>query len=424
MQSLQERKEDIKRQHERLFHKEILILRNDFYYKFYEHQTERWFFDISYRPRQVPSGDAYAIRRIDDGRVLMFLVDAMGKGASASVTSMLTASFVNYEVDNAIASGVFDLSHIVRKVQRFLHPLLFEDEVFSATFLLCDFEKGELERAMFGMPPVLLCDREGRVTKLRSNHPPLTRVRQPVVTDTTPLGENVKILCYTDGLNETVVDEEQLYQHYLPDAFCKAANYKHFLQSVISRTGGNFDDDMTFIFMEKELCRKCRVARYEIESRREAVDGMIEKVEQFLMQHGMDAKNCAYMLQAFTEVLINAYEHGNLCIDHETKRKMMETGGFDDLLKEREALYGKRKIDIFLHLKEEPQLLTFKIDVTDEGKGFDTSLMRNRIIKKSHFNGRGLLMVSKSVDAYYYNDRANRVIIKKFIPKEQNDEGA
>ena len=422
MEALKQKEpEEIDRnEQEKLFHKEVLILRNDFYYKFYERNRINWFFDISYKPKQFPSGDAYAIRRISDDQILFMLSDAMGKGLNASVTSMLAAAFVNYYIDTAIVAGKFDLSECVEAFQSYVKPLLFEEEVLSISFLLIDFKEELIYSAMFGMPPVLLCFKSGEVAKIRSNHTPITKESRLVSIERNSIEDIVKILCYTDGLNETKVSDTQIYHQYLSEDFKNAPNYKHFLKKVFSRID-QFDDDMTFIFLEKELCNKCSVAHYTIESRQHAIDAIIDKAEAFLEKNGMDAKNIAYTLQAFSEIVINAYEHGNLAIDNQTKQRLMERGALDAFLKEREAQYGERKIDIMMHLKEEADLKTFKIDVRDEGKGFDTSLMRNRIIKKTHFNGRGLLMVSRSVDAYYYNDRANRVIIKKFIPKESNN---
>lgn len=38
------------------------------------------------------------------------------------------------------------------------------------------------------------------------------------------------------------------------------------------------------------------------------------------------------------EMLINAYEHGNLQINHKEKSQYMEEGIFDDILQERDLL--------------------------------------------------------------------------------------
>ncbi len=423
MQALLERLARKEEENEKVFHKEIFVLRNDLYYKFFEHRQDRWFVDIAYKPRQIPSGDAYSIRRLDENRVLILLFDAMGKGLSASITSILSSAFVNNYIDTALEEGRFCLSSCARACHRFLKPLIFEEEALSCALLLFDFADRRVEYVMFGMPPVLMCDKNGQIRKLRSSHTPMTKATSDFTPQSASIQDVVKMLIYTDGLNETILQDHKMYHAYLSDDFKNAPNYKHFLQTVMQRTE-TFDDDMTFVFLEKELCNQCRVERYSIQSTQKAVDEMIEKVDAFLVRHGMPDKERAYMLQAFTEMIVNAYEHGNLGIDHATKAKLMEEGRYEAYVRQQEAQFYEKKIDILLHLKEEEHLKTFKIDIQDEGKGFDTALMRNRIIKKSQFNGRGLLMVSKSVDAYYYNDKANRVIIKKFIPKEHKDDNS
>ncbi len=421
MQQLQEEAISREIENEKFFQKEIFVLRNDLYYKFLEHRNERWFVDIAYKPKQMPSGDLYSIRRIDSDRIAVLLFDAMGKGLNASITSILAGAYLNNYIDESLERGDFRLCDATKRFHRFIKPLLFEDEALSCSFVVIDLTEKTIESAMFGMPPILMCDQCNEIDKIRSNHPPMTRESTGFDTQTDTIENIVKLLLYTDGLNETLLPDHMLYHTYLSEDFKHAPNYKHFLQTVMQRTE-RFDDDMTFLFLEKELCNRCSVRRYTIQSRQKEVDTMIANTERFLDEHGMDAKNRAYMLEAFSEMLINAYEHGNLGIDHKTKQKLLEEGLYESYLQEREAQYKEKKIKILLHLKEEEHLKTFKIDIEDEGKGFDTALMRNRIIKKSQFHGRGLLMVSKMVDAYYYNDRANRVIIKKFIPKESKDD--
>ncbi|OQX74384.1 MAG: hypothetical protein B6D59_02690 [Campylobacteraceae bacterium 4484_4] len=415
MQLLLDKLANNKEENERVFHKETYVLRNDLYFRFYEHRGNRWFVDISYKPKQTPSGDTYSIRKIGENKILILLIDAMGKGLTASITSILSSAFINDYVDRAGES--FDLLECIQTYHKYISKLIFEEEVVSCSFVLFDFDRQEALSALFGMPPILLCDEEEKVTKLRSNNAPLTRFTDHIDLQKTPIEHIYKILLYTDGLNETIIDDRYMYRYYLDQDFLKAPNYKHFFQEVLRRTN-HFDDDMTFIFLERERCNHCQIKLISIPTRHAELDNAMKEVELFLTKHGMDTKNRAYMMQAFSELLFNAYEHGNLGIDHQTKRRLLEEAKFDAFIEEKERKYGEKKIKILLHVKDEPHLKTFKIDMQDEGAGFDTALMRNRIVKKEQFNGRGLLMVSRLADAYYYNTKGNRVILKKFKYKE------
>jgi anti-sigma regulatory factor (Ser/Thr protein kinase) len=97
----------------------------------------------------------------------------------------------------------------------------------------------------------------------------------------------------------------------------------------------------------------------------------------------------------------------------------MENGTFDDLVKEREKQFGHKKIFIEVHINEKDSVDIYRVDVKDEGDGFDTKIMKNQYLKKELYSGRGLVMVSKMVDAFYYNQIGNKVILKKFQKKEK-----
>ena len=85
--------------HGYLFRKEIFALQNDLYYKFFENYSGKWYFDIAYEPYQTLSGDTYAIRQIGEEKFFIFLIDAMEKGLNASITSIMSATFINYLVE-------------------------------------------------------------------------------------------------------------------------------------------------------------------------------------------------------------------------------------------------------------------------------------------------------------------------------------
>lgn len=400
-------------EHHTVFKKEILTLRNDLYYQFFENKNGRWFFDISYKPLHHPSGDAYSIRKVGEDKIFIFLVDAMGKGVTASITSILSASFLNYLLDKQDENQDFDLNTCIHEYHSYIKHLIFPDEVVSVSFMLFDFKENYLQHAIFGMPPVLLQTMDDTVESLKANNFPLTSALSDIKVNTTSLENFKKLLIYSDGLNETIIDDSHMYKEYMNEDFKDAINYKDFLNRALNKVGA-FDDDMTFLYIEKETCCNCCLRRISIESRMNELDDAIEKVEAFLVKNDMQPRNRAYMMNAFIEVLINAYEHGNLMINGSEKSSHMENGTFDALVKQRELENSDKKITINLHTKEEKGQKTFKIEVNDEGAGFSTDIMKNRLIKKESFNGRGLLMIGKIVDAFYYNTIGNKVILKIF----------
>lgn len=109
-----------------------------------------------------------------------------------------------------------------------------------------------------------------------------------------------------------------MYKEYMNDDFKNATNYKDFLNRALNKVG-TFDDDMTFLYIEKETSCNCCLRKVVIESSMEELDIAIEKIEAFLEKNHIEPKNSAYMINAFAEVLINAYEHGNLKINGNEK---------------------------------------------------------------------------------------------------------
>jgi len=105
------------------------------------------------------------------------------------------------------------------------------------------------------------------------------------------------------------------------------------------------------------------------------------------------------------ELLMNAYEHGNLNISFKEKEKLIEEDKYIDFLKSQET---KKHIKVcFKILKLNKKFLVLK--VSDEGKGFKKQIKKEDAI----FNGRGILMSEKYSDALFYNEKGNVVVFIK-----------
>lgn len=128
-------RKDKELEHHTVFKKEILTLRNDLYYQFFENKKGRWFFDISYKPLHQPSGDSYSIRKVGEDKIFVFVVDAMGKGITASITSIMSSSFLNYLVDKHDKAQDFDLKICVGEYHDYIKHLIFLMKWYQS--LLC-----------------------------------------------------------------------------------------------------------------------------------------------------------------------------------------------------------------------------------------------------------------------------------------------
>jgi anti-sigma regulatory factor (Ser/Thr protein kinase)/CheY-like chemotaxis protein len=111
------------------------------------------------------------------------------------------------------------------------------------------------------------------------------------------------------------------------------------------------------------------------------------------------------------ELLLNAYEHGNLGMTFEKKTELIESGKYEEELKEKEKWC---KLNIFLKfalLGDKPTL-----SIRDEGCGFDFKKhlsmseddMARNLLKP---NGRGIFLAFKYFESIKYVGSGNEVVV-------------
>ena len=210
--------------------------------------------DVFYKPLDILSGDSYIIRKISDEKYLLFLVDGMGKGISASVTAMLCSSFVNYYINTILEKkSNFSLDELLKELLKYIQPNLLEYEVISATFLFFDKTENLLKYAIFSMPPSLyMCNNDENVHKIKSNNTPLAPYTKIYNIDSLELSTIEKMIIYSDGLNEcTLENGNELYTQYLKEDF-KLAHNKEEFQKRYNKKVIAAEDDVTYIFMKRD----------------------------------------------------------------------------------------------------------------------------------------------------------------------------
>ena len=120
------------------------------------------------------------------------------------------------------------------------------------------------------------------------------------------------------------------------------------------------------------------------------------------------------------EALANAIIHGNLEIPPKLKDECWEK--FDALIQEREAIpdFARRQVIIRCQMSS----IQLKVEVEDEGPGFDTSQMqfplRRNVVEfpgsdlaTISAGGRGLLIIASFMDQVCWNDQGNCITMVK-----------
>jgi len=410
LQQLEDNEAYASYQSELAFQKELNILRNDFYYQIIDSQDIS-LIDFMYRPLDTLSGDAYSARRIDEHRTFYLLVDGMGKGVSASLTTITMTAFVNHLIDKMIEYDSFSLNILIKEAISFIQPILLDDEVLSIDFIYFNSYYKELEYAKFAMPPFLLQDSDDVIHKVKSNNLPLSKWTDDFKIDTMNVQKIEKFLFYSDGIVENQIkdSEKETYAKYIEEDFKNSFTKEEFREKFFDKIATQ-EDDLSLIFINSlDLSDKNRVAIKEFPTRLESLEEANLWYEELLGSLDLDPKSIIKTGLVFTELFMNAYEHGNLAIDSRQKHQYMEDDQYFEKLQELEVANDK-KIEVEVHKIVEPYSTYIVTKICDEGEGFDTQILAQIFRNSKKFNGRGVFVSRKNSMGIYFNTKGNCVL--------------
>lgn len=400
-------------QQERAFRKELNIIKNDLHMKKIDTVNETgkktsWFVSLYYKPLDILSGDSYSIRKISPGKILLFLVDAMGKGLSASVTTILSTSFVNHLIDNAVTKKDFHFAGFVAAYTKFIQKELLDDEIVCASFIFIDLKQETMETAIFSMPPVIIQTNDNRIIKIKSNNLPIMKYININQIDSHDLSGAKKVLVYSDGLNESI-NKDCMYEESLIADF-RASSNKNELYLRFHDKIRQPDDDVTFLFLKRIDDVPSWEKTYTINTKLHELSRISNEIEDVLSSFDAHHDFIITFINSLTEILMNAYEHGNLSIDSQLKNMLLRDGDYEDYLLNAENEVNK-KITIVLSLFTDEGKEFLMLRVADEGRGFDTNSLIENSSEDQRLNGRGIKIAQSFVDELYYNKTGNEVTL-------------
>lgn len=405
---LQQKEEYYSYQEDLAFAKELNILRNDFYYQMIPAEVCS-LVDFLYQPLDVISGDAYSARRIDKHRTFYLIVDGMGKGLSASLTTMIMTSFINHIIDKMIEHDSFSLDIIIRESMEYIKPILLDEEALAIDYILFEHHFDKLHYAKFAMPPILLQKRDATILKLKSNNPPLSKWQSEYTISSQNIANVEKFLFYSDGVVENSLKaSKKTYNEHIVEDFKSSFTKEEFKQKVFQRITTQ-EDDLTLIFINKIPLKESLWSSKSFGSSLDSLDEAFEWYEALFKQECSDTKLLSEAGIVFNELFMNAFEHGNLGIDSHTKHTMLEDDSYFDSLLEMQKLCDKR-IEVKLYLLHQESSKYIITQITDEGDGFDTQILSHIFRNSRSFNGRGVFVSRKNSMGIYYNPKGNSVL--------------
>ncbi|MFT5836460.1 MAG: CheY-like chemotaxis protein [Sulfurimonas sp.] len=390
------------------FDKQLNILRNDFYYKMLNTECTA-LVDFSYQPLDILSGDAYSARKIDKSRTFYLVVDGMGKGLSASLSSMLITSFINHTIDQMLNLKNFDFTRLVHESLEYIKPILLEEEALSIDYILLDCTLSKMQYSKFAMPAMLLQNQEKEIIKLRSNNAPLSKYVKEFKVSDYNISDITKFLFYSDGMIENSTRfKGKLYANYIEkdflDSFTKDGMKERLLWKI-----NKAEDDITFIFINRLDLVNTILAKESFNTSMQDIDKANDWYATIWNTLTDNSKTIYNAGIVFTELFMNAYEHGNLGLDSKTKHNLIEQDTYlETLLEQQERCEKRIHVTINKIIYNSSDYIITRIK--DDGEGFDTQILSQIFRNPKAFNGRGVFVSRSSSLGIYYNTKGNSVL--------------
>ncbi|MDG1896854.1 MAG: response regulator [Fuerstiella sp.] len=181
----------------------------------------------------------------------------------------------------------------------------------------------------------------------------------------------------------------------------------------------------------RENIERVLSAQGEIQSHRELLKSLRRDEYEFLLgnDRGLMASTARFLRQvvqstglcadsdlprlgiAMEEALLNACLHGNLELDSVLREG--DDDRFNDLARKRSASQPWKDRHVTVRASISPK--QFKVEITDDGPGFDPSCLPDPTASENLLkpHGRGIMMMRLFLDDVQWNERGNRVTMIK-----------
>jgi CheY-like chemotaxis protein len=316
----------------------------------------------------ILNGDSIFSMKITDNKYLIGIIDAMGKGLSASLTSINSVSFIEYSIKKAIEYNDFNFHRLIRDFFEYAKNILIDDEILCSIILCIDNDT--LHYANFGMPPIYT-----KTEKIIQNNSYISKHSKTFKIDTIKLPNQFLIM--SDGVLESRISGlNQPYFVRFKQIFPKITFIKDLIDDF-TENAIQSDDISIFNFKKDDIQNKILEIDENISSTND-----IDKILQLIYQNEIFGKIKDKLIYILQELLMNSYEH---------------------------ALSKKEENSINVKLKFYKENKYFKLHFIEDSCGFD--VLKSLEEPKNKYGGKGLKIIHKLADAIFYNKKGNEVKI-------------
>ena len=349
--------------------------------------------DSFFKPKDILSGDSYSTLKVGKNKFFIAVVDGMGKGVSASLSSVLSVSFINYSISKSLEFNDFNFERVVKDAVNYIRSIMLDNEALSFAMIEIDLTKPKIKYLNMGLPPFYLTN-NNKLIKIRPNNRPLIQSTN-----------EYKIDVYENNFDSFLLASDGLFESTSRDGYPYFVQYKqnaqkfYLLDELLKDFNSKVEepeDDTTILYFKKDTDKYKLIYKHNILLTMKNITEIINSLEKFLSEK-ISNKVIDKVIFSLNELLMNCYEHSVLKIS-KNKHEIIQKN-------EKIEYNGNEK---FAHLKILKSNKYVVVDLDDNGDGFEVS----DILKSSWFDkyhGRGIKMLKKLSNGIYYNQRGNRV---------------
>jgi len=366
------------------------------------HFYDNWIADSYFKPFDIVSGDSYITLRIDDNHFFVAIVDGMGKGLSASLSSVLTISFIQHSISKSIEFSDYNFERTIKDTFNYVKSILLEYESLSFLMLDIDISTEKLIYSNFGMPPLYI-KQNNEIIKIKPNNTSLLQSTKTFNINTFQKFD--AILTISDGLIESVMKNGYPYftqfKTIFKNSFILSDILKDFKEKVEEP-----NDDITIFYLVNDKNKYNLIYSKKITISKNEIENIVNNIEFELPSDTIPPIINAKIVFVLNELLLNLLEHSVLKMK-ENKQNIIKN--------DTKIEYNNINRFATINIYSNKNFVIITLEDKD-GKEFEI----NDILKKEWFDryhGRGIKMLKKLTDGLYYNTKGNR--IKVYLKKDK-----
>ena len=341
---------------------------------------ENYLFETYFSPKDLLTGDTIYTKKLSNDSYFASVIDAMGKGLSASLTSFNSLSFLKHSIKKAIDYNDFNFKKLVTDFVNYVQTILLDNEILCATLIY--IEKNTVYYSNFGNPPIL-----NNTEIIKANNFPIRLQCCEIKIDSFPF--NKKVLIASDGIFESPY-QNTIYYKRLKKLYPEISFIKELSDDFKKNSKQTDDICMVNILKEKNFTEK--LFEDSIALTQESIDNFLKKL---YIQSIPKIEHIHYILH---EILTNTYEHGILKIDNKENEKIRKKIKKID---KNELFFAK------IYITKNDKYI--KIEYSDTTEGFDVQTIKDAYYKKYH--GRGIKIIKHLSEGLFFNEKGTAIKI-------------